>query len=309
MKPAISVRISLKRFVVSAALLFFFSFSVIGPVFAASTSTSATVPRPPFEGTGCFTYVVSDAAAGWQSMPCLPASAPVLEGGEGGNYGGVYGVNQGPTSTYDGQVTVDFSQYSGESDSNYGSNSWSIQVDTNDFTGNNGQSDWVQAIYFNDPNNLFGFQPYWATCVQQWDVTTSSLGSNVCAGVSGQYLSSSFDSYEAGYLYSSGGTYYFESEYCQTGVQCWTSSAADKYGLAGNWNWVGGTILGLERGSTADFTSHTSLATYVYLTAGSSFSGNYELQDVTAESNNLNAVSPTHLCSGDVCEIAISSSN
>jgi hypothetical protein len=55
------------------------------------------------------------------------------------------GLNQMP-------VQAVFSTYSGESDSTWGSNAWSIQANTNFFTGSNGQTDWVQ---FTEQNNLY----------------------------------------------------------------------------------------------------------------------------------------------------------
>ncbi len=205
-------------------------------------------------------------------------------------------------------MTVDFSQFSGESDATYGSNDWSIQANTNTFTGSNSQTDWVQAIEFNYPTYLGGLWPIYETCLQQWDLTTQSLGSDPCTSTSKQSLSSSFDNYEVLYSYSSGGTNYLESEYCQVNVQCWSSSAADLYGLAGHWSQVIGTILGLQRGSNADFTHPTSLTADAYLIAGSSNSASGNVQYITDEGNNLNPGTPSASCSLDTCEVSTPSS-
>ncbi|MGA2876071.1 MAG: hypothetical protein ABSE82_11110, partial [Nitrososphaerales archaeon] len=63
-------------------------------------------------------------------------------------------------------------QYSGESDSGTGSsNNWSIQLNTNTFTGSNSQDDWVQFTY-QQPVNVLGQNEL---CIWQIELTTTTL--------------------------------------------------------------------------------------------------------------------------------------
>lgn len=272
----------------------------------AISSVDGSVPPPPTDGAGCHTYIVSDAAAGWQSIACAPQTPSPPHPMEGGGYG-IEGVYGGPSSTYYGQVTVDFSQFTGESDSSEGNNDWSIQVNTNQWVGSNGYTDEVQFTEQNYPTYLTFFG-YAEACV--WEVVvTTQLYAHFCVSTSIQSLSSSFDNYVFGYIYTSGGTTYLEVEYCQVGTQCWSDSTPDGYGLYGNWQTVDGTILGEGNGSTADFTSPTSLTATVYLDATSSFSGGGSLQGDTDEENNLSPGTPSSSCPGYYCEVSTSSSN
>jgi hypothetical protein len=274
------------------------------PGVAVAPPNSAPIPPVPETGAGCHTYLVNESSSGWQSVPCVqgPVHGPYQIIGGSNNVEAIYGSS--PSTTNDGQATIDFSTFSGESDNTYGSNDWSIQVNTNTFTGSNSHTDWVQFVEVNYPTYLTFFG-YANVCVEQWDITsgeTTPTGDN-CASISIQHLSSSFDNYVAGYLYSSGGTNYLEAEYCQVNVQCWSVSTSDLFGLTGDWSDVSGTILGLGAGSTAHFTSPTSLTTYLYLQASSTLTATFGTQYSGAEMNNLTPGTPSHGCSGDVCQV------
>jgi hypothetical protein len=103
---------------------------------------------------GCYEYT-HDL---WVSMPCLsPEKAASLpRPNEGGGFG-VEGVRGGANILNALHVGVTFTQFSGESDSQYGSNDWSIQANTNYFAGNNGHNDWVQFVEANWPTRYGWF--------------------------------------------------------------------------------------------------------------------------------------------------------
>src|SRR5207302_1845171 len=99
---------------------------------------------------GCFLLVHSS----WVAVPCLSreeaAKLPPLM--EGGNYG-VKGVSSSTISgskiLVEGDMHIQFSQFSGESDSIYGRNDWSVQDNTNQFSGTNGDT---YAVQFGQQN-------------------------------------------------------------------------------------------------------------------------------------------------------------
>ena len=272
------------------------------PGVAVAPPNSIPIPAAPENGAGCFTYIVSEASEGWQSLPCMAASTPDPHQTIGGS-SDIEGVSGGPATTYFGQVTVGFSTFSGESDNKYGSNDWSMQANTNQFTGSNSQTDEVQFVEINYPTYLTFFG-YAKACVEQVDVTTQNYAQTYCVSTSIRSLSSSFDNYVFGEEYTSGGTNYLEVQYCEVNVQCWTDSTTDYYGLTGSWSAMSGTILGLGSGSTADFTSPTSLTTTVYLNGGTTFSGSFGLIYSTDEMNNLSPGTASSGCSGYICQVA-----
>ena len=189
-----------------------------------------------------------------------------------------------------------FSQFSGESDSQYGSNDWSIQLNSNYFTGNNGHQDAVQFIEFNYPSRCWGACGYAQVCIQQWDATTGTLDRNQCMGTNQQGLNNGYSATEYGYLSQSGGTNYVNAQFCDNTGKCWGTVDTDVNGLAGRWSDASGTILGLANGSTANFSHPTSLSTFVEVLAPTYFSGYSENYVITREANNLNAGTASLSC-------------
>jgi len=252
---------------------------------------------------GCFLLVHSS----WVAVPCLSpeeaAKLPPLM--EGGNYG-VKGVSSSTISgskvLVEGDIDIQFSQFSGESDSIYGASDWSVQDNTNQFSGANGDT---YAVQFAEQN--CGSQNCGASgsanaslCIWQVDVTTQNYSDRLCVGTNIQTLSSNYHVSVSGYLSQSGGVYYLDSQFCDPIFNCWGVVNTDNKGLIGNWFGASGTILGYGGGSTADFTSPTSLSTKVFVDAYSPFYAQSTNVVETAEMNNLNAGTPSLSCGGPI---------
>lgn len=260
------------------------------PNVSAQPPSSTNPPLPP-QVLGCYHYTTSTE---WQKIPC--ATPDELEQirmhppTEGNNYV-IYGVNAtGSTSTF-GKTDVQFSQFSGETDSLKGTNTWSIQTNTNYFPGNNGLNDWVQFVYQNSPN---GYRNNFCT----WQITnvTGTANYNMQCVTSGlpsvQTLSSSYEAYTSG-TYLSGD---LTGEFCISGgSQCWGVVTVDSYGLAAHWISTEGTILGHSDRSTATFTDPTTETTTVTSTPETSMQE--DTADVTGEMNNLSYTSHSWSCS------------
>lgn len=292
-------------------LLALMSFSNVPQLAAAQTSPSnnpgpTSLPLLP-NAVGCYQLTSNLTSTSWQSTPCLSSelASAVPKPTEGGSYGveGVGGAGGIANGAYE---QVAFSTFSGESDATYGSNDWSIQLNTNFFTIGS-TTYWVQFTEQNYPTYLtfFGYATF---CIWQVDVTTQSYP-NKCVSTSIQSLSSSSSPTVTGYLSSSGGINYLNGEYCENSTTCWAVKNTDNNGLTGNWSDSTGTILGLGNGSTADFTHPTSLSTEIILLASSSFSGYKEDTVTTAEMNNLGLGTVSFSCNSDSCTTTSPSSN
>jgi hypothetical protein len=270
---------------------------------AASTNTSpstnppqALVPSTPMpdDQVGCYDYTNS---TGWQSVPCAPAATSAsFQFTEGGGTYGVNGIyNSGPQliSTY---VDVGFSTFSGEHDSYFGNEAWSIQANTNAFPGSNGHSDLDQFVYFNWPNYL-PFIGEAGVCISQ--NILSGAYTNACNMwyLNTQVLSTSINDQVSGWTSTSGGTAYVNAQFCTT-TQCWGETQTDLYGLgvSGNWLEGSGTILGMRGAQTAIFTSPTSENTIVGVASGTTISGSTAVSYFTGEMNNLNTGTTSFGC-------------
>jgi hypothetical protein len=160
-----------------------------------------------------------------------------------------------------------------ETDNHFGANAYSVQNNTNFFTGSNGHTDWVQFVDQSRPGQPDGLciwnidvtvavatknqQGYSPTCVSATrSVPDKPLtGPNATAGVpivvTGYIAAPSGGSSTRllvlyGQLPDAGGW--------------WSVTAPDIYGLSGNWTEISGSIMGLGGGSQATFT-HASLET------------------------------------------------
>ena len=213
---------------------------------------------------------------------------------EGGSYG-EFGINaQSGSPLSDSYEYFSLSQYSGETDSSYGSNAWSIQLNTNFFNGNNGAQDWIQSVL---QNNLYNWYSPWAHFSQfgiwEVDVSTQSYTS---------YLDSApILSLSTGVTYEiqmdvSGGeiqTVLTITNYNTGNTQNWIVDAVDTYGLSGHWSSISGTVFGAGGGSEAQFTSPTTDFTVLQAISTSSWSPTFSTDQVTGETNNLNQGSTT----------------
>ncbi|MGI0079015.1 MAG: hypothetical protein ACRECH_05275 [Nitrososphaerales archaeon] len=265
----------------------------------------ASVPPP--DSAGCYHYTNE---TGWVPISCGPqidlpvpkvANTAPPPPSEGGNYR-VYGGSASTNNLNRGEVLVDFSVFTAESDSNAGSNAWSIQTNTNTFVGGISDRYWVQFTEQNDPSG-----GYSEACVWQIDVTVQQYHS-YCVSLPIQYLSLSYEAYVIGTASTS--TYLLSVQFCNYNTkQCWTRSIYDNYGLIGSWNQVSGTILGLGGGSKAQFTSSTDEQTFITLQASQSFSTSIVKTTVTGEQNNLNYQSGILTGSGSSYTIYTNSNN
>jgi len=235
----------------------------------------------------------------WLSIPCLsPEMAALLpRPNEGGSFG-VEGVGGGNNIRNAENLAVYFSQFSGESDSKKGSNDWSIQANTNFFTGNNGHTDLVQFVEQNWPNRYWPFGGWAGFCIWQVDVTTQTYP-NKCVNTDQQGLSSSYQGGVYTWLSQSGGTNYLNGEFCNLNgsPHCWLVVDTDNQGLTGRWSDGAGTILGLGEASQANFNTPTALNTYVTVYGSDVFGGSAINEFLTDETNNLNPGTVSFHCS------------
>lgn len=94
----------------------------------------------------------------WFKINAVSGSGPISATVpmEGNTYG-VEGGNASNNGINDAVVQVSFSNLaSGESDNIWGSNAWSVQLNSNFFTGSNGLGDWIQFVL---QNNLYNSSP------------------------------------------------------------------------------------------------------------------------------------------------------
>jgi len=265
----------------------------------------SSLPPLPNE-VGCY-VLTHNVTSNWQNTACMStAFASTMPKPTEGGSSGVEGVGGGAGVLTAGYLQIGFSTFSGESDSSVGSNDWSIQLNTNEFTVG-GTQYWVQYVEQNYPT-YFTFFGYATLCIWQVDVTTQSYP-NSCVSTSIQTLSTSASPNITGYLSTSGGTNYLNTEYCENGTTCWAVKATDTNGLTGRWSDATGTILGEGGGSTADFTHPTSETTEIVALASSSFSGHSENTVTTAEMNNLNLGTVSFSCNSDSCTTSSPSSD
>jgi hypothetical protein len=295
-----------------------------------STATGSDRGNPPVSpippglpvGIGCYYY---GAVEGWSSATCTsPAVAsklprPVI-GGSTNGVDGLSVIGTGKILT-EGFVTDWFSTYSGEKDSSWGSDSFSIQTNTNMFTGNNGQTDWVQFTEQYSPQGIS------QDCVWNIDITTQSYAPT-CVTTPPQPLSAKFGADVVGEVTSKVVcfpisipprsvcflAYYLTSGY-MTPSGTWAVTALDTYGLHSAWTQTSGTILGLGGGSEAIFTHPTKVgsAIGVYsagLDSASIFNTVHPYGYWTDESNNLNYRSMSSTCYGDgYCDLMTEQGN
>ena len=243
------------------------------------------MPRPPSK-VGCYHY---SEKTGWETTTCMSDEMvkKLHLANEGGSYG-THGIDDTSDSNLNfGEVQIDLSTFSGESDSRSGSGAFSIQDNTNNFTGSNFDTDWVQFLAQDIPNTAAG------VCIEQWDLSTNTVIDDKCATIPQQTLNQGYAPYVDGSTGSSGGTATLTANFCSTqtnssGQDCWAITRDDYDGLAGNWNEVTGTILGEGDGSNADFTSHATEYTTITASEPSAYTPSIGWADQTAETNNLN---------------------
>jgi len=292
MKPGNSVYV----FATLSVMVFFcLCTSLVFPSIAASDQNAPLVPTSQPPGLGCWVYTVSSPV--WVSVPCVESNATASQTNstalaEGSGFG-VEGAKPSTTCCIaSGEEQVTFSQYSGEYDS--GTNvqdDWSIQLNTNTFTGNNGQTDWVQFAYC-QPCNGGNY-----LCVWQNDLSvTNGYHPGSCASISKQTLSSSYSAYVEGAIPTCYNCHDLSDEFCVSST-CTSVVQTDTYGLYNNnWLHVSGDILGAGGGSEAVFTSPVSVYTGTTATEFQKFSITGITDYTTGEWNNLGYYSTGTSC-------------
>jgi hypothetical protein len=256
---------------------------------------------PPKIGVGCYFRPVTNQT--WKSVACLAqaqttkAERPLVGGGSG-----MDGLSVSGKVLTEGFTTAWFSKFSGETDTAWGGDSFSLQANTNQFTGNNGQLDAVQFVEQSSPNYKS------IDCVWNIDVTTQAYAS-ACVSTPFQTLSSTFGADIVGtvtsqvlcFPFAVCLTFYYLTSTYMTPFGTWAVTAADSYGLHSSWTQTSGTILGLGGGSEAVFTHPTNVGSNVGVyAAGLNAAALVHVPEGTVESNNLNYQStPSSACYGD----------
>jgi hypothetical protein len=280
-------------------------------------------PPPPAE-PGCYTYSrlelpgAASLPGQWLSTPCLSSATVLQEGpppttpplgveipsGATGPNGGTGGVSLNGSYVFDAAVDEGSgTEYNtAVPDNSGGSNQWSVQNNTNRFTGLNGQKDWVQFVF----QNYGGSSE--AACIWQNDVTVAAATSNKQGyNATGCYAlprpGPGPETLWGAVVPPQPGTAYPDELEIETLTEAGvlqSSVAPDLYGLgnAGNWTAASGGLLGAGGGSEAVFPygwiedNAVQVTDCSYFappcTAGPLPAGTEEfLSNVTAESSNL----------------------
>ena len=276
---------------------------------------------PPPSRLGCYRRAETGR---WVSVPCLSQewvreNVPPPDGGYGKIYGIGYGTAADSPLITTAFVAVQFVKFSGETDTIYGDGAYSIQTNTNTFTGPYNHGAWVQFVYQNFPSVE---TPFSALCTWVIDLTTQDYFTHtVCMKPPVEPLSSSYSATVIGYSYRSivitGTTapvMLFSSFLSTVAILphgIYAVVAPDAFGLRNNWHGVSGTIIGAGGGSGAQFTSPASVTTGVaaysckalpVISGIGCASGNaasyYYTSGITAEWNNLALLqmSPALVC-------------
>ena len=256
-------------------------------------------PFPPLPASpGCFT---SEPYTGvWKAVPCAYGRVRPTVGGSSNDL-----MLSDSKSTSEGNGSISFPTYAGEtntagssvcSDSYVGlSETYSLQQNTNQFTGSNGDNDWTQ---FTSQVNQ-GLKP--VVGVLEIDVTTKNFNDNQTTTAPWYApLNTTITYYlNGGIVRSYYGTVFVETElyyvnYPSSGSDTVSSavvvSESDTLGLSGNWNKGEMNIFGIGCGNQATFKTGSSAYPYLSFPVcnGNSFYGT-----TTAESNNFNIGSST----------------
>lgn len=255
--------------------------------------TRSEIPSAP-DVLGCYYY--PNEITGWINVPCRTEeemrdiARPVIGGSSG-----VHGVRDSASATQSyGLVDVQFSTFSGETDSVTGTSAWSIQTNTNQWQiGGTGNWYIVQFTEQNDPANSINR----VACVWQINVSTQTY-TPTCIAVPTQTLSSTYHGSVEGKVLTNGN---LQTQYCNIGgnTQCWVVTAADTNQLGNYWRDTSGTILGLGSSSSANFVSPTSVTTQVK--TGPATAATTLTDYSTAEQNNLNYGTSNTSCAFSIC--------
>ena len=312
-------------------------FSVVG---SANTALLPTFLAPPSQ-FGCHSATsVGKNKPRWTKVACLSKAQvaqlpPPIEGGNGGL--GIFGLQMQKHNLGGAIINVTLTKFNGEADTTWESSGFSIQANTNKFSGNNGHTDWVQFVLQN--YLTIAGAPL---CVWEIDITTGDYDTNtVCAFIPFSILNPNFSAEIEGIALPEGNTILQDGvpglvvQYISTAMPgVWYSVVApDHFGLTssavagcgGCWTSVDGTIIGVGSASQAVFTPPTRETTWLYgqynspganpsqieLLTGSAVAS---LIRTTGETNNLDYINPRPFlyCSawaGGSCTLTTNSGN
>jgi hypothetical protein len=264
-----------------------------------NASSNALTNRPEIPAApdvfGCYYYTSGQV---WVNIPCRTQEEtkdipiPTI----GGTIYGVYGVRDSTSAIQNyGKSNVKFSTFSGETDSIFGTNSWSIQTNTNSWV-NTGSSN-VYSVQFtaqNDPTTSSNRN----VCVWQNKISAPQVYTHVCAAIPLQTLSSSYEGYVEGKTLTNNN---LSSQYCNVGstTQCWLVVTSDTNQLHTHWVSNSGTILGLGSASAANFVSPASAVTKV--TTGPATTYTTLTNTLTLETNNMSYGADSTSCAFGLC--------
>ena len=261
------------------------------------------IPLAPTD-RGCYTYSTDEAKyldgkSKWIEAECTSEEyMETLERPDIGASNGVYGVRD---STYDlqtyGLVDIEFDEYSGHEDSGTSDETWSLQLNTNQWY----DSDWYIV--------QFVFQEYTGqdvACV--WEIKTNvpQTYDSFCVNTNSQSLDDDYHASIEGKVLQNGN---IQVQFCEIAgnTQCWVKTTGDSNDLAGNWDENSGTILGLGASSTAEFDSPTEVTTKVKTGPAQ---GATTLTDTsTLEENNLDYDNSSTSCAYSICTRTADASN
>ncbi|MBI5378399.1 MAG: hypothetical protein HZA82_07240 [Thaumarchaeota archaeon] len=271
-----------------------------------NVSSNALTARPEIPAApdvlGCYQYT---KGTGWVNTACRTQEE--MKDLPRPTIGGTSGVRGLRDSTSDiqsyGLVDVQFSTYSGETDSGTStSNTWSIQTNTNQWQ-NTGSTNWY-IVQFTEQNHST-VSSNRVACVWQINVSTQTYVPN-CIAVPLQTLSSSYHGSVEGKVLANGN---LQTQYCNIGstTQCWVVVTTDTNQLGTHWRDTSGTILGLGNGSTANFVSPTSVTTQVK--TGPAQAATTLTDFSTAERNNMIYGTSSTSCASNICTRTSPSSN
>jgi hypothetical protein len=219
------------------------------PLRTEATRTVPSVPPPPAKA-GCYHY----GPSGWVEVSCA-TDAYVKEHYPHPDI--QYGIASIATTTGKplayGLVDITFNAVGSISDSQSGTNAFSIQNNTNGFTGSNGDLDIVQFVVQSKPGQPDG------VCVWNVDVKTQNYAPTCVSApnVRGGGITAGDEPKVQGFIlpgHNIGVTAYLP--WAEGGASTpWAAVAGDTYDLADNWTEVSGAVLGFGNGSALTFSS------------------------------------------------------
>ena len=276
-------------------------------------NTLTDKPNIPLAPTdrGCYFYSTdetkyADGKSKWIETECTSEEkAALLPRPDIGGSNGVRGLadSTDDLQTY-GLVDVEFTDFTGLTDSGTNGEEWSIQTNTNQWQIG-GSGDWyiVQFTFQEDEAAPAGADSQ--ACVWQINVSQQDYDPT-CIETDAQTLSDDYHASVEGKVLTNGD---LQVQFCEIDVStaCWVKTVNDDNDLEDNWTDNSGTILGLGASSSADFDTPTDVTTKVK--TGPAQAGTNLLDTSTAEENNLDYDNSSTSCAFSICTRTADASN